>query len=115
LSSNDSLILLSFRLPVAVKKEKETGLLIVTDSNSPIYPTIFKMRSKYKNFKWIGWPGIVPKNEEEKIAITCTLSKQNCIPIFMDKNMMILYQIFIDQHLQPMLHNYYDVNKAQIS
>lgn len=35
-----------------------------------LYPTIFNLREKgMLNFQWIGWPGIIPKNEEEKERI----------------------------------------------
>ena len=35
-----------------------------------LYPTIFNLREKgMLNFQWIGWPGIIPKNEEEKELI----------------------------------------------
>ena len=95
INPNDSLLLMSFRLPLMVRRSKE-GKLALIDSNSPIYPSIFKIRNMIKHFKWIGWPGIIPKNEEEKIAISCMLQRQNCEPIFLDKNLMILYQLFID-------------------
>ena len=40
---SDSMILMSFRLPVAVRRHVD-GSLYLVESQSPIYPTIFKLK-----------------------------------------------------------------------
>jgi hypothetical protein len=40
-----------------------------------LYPTIFRLKEKgFLSFQWIGWPGIIPKNEDEKSKITYLLA-----------------------------------------
>ena len=33
---------------------------------------------------WIGWPGVVPKNDKEALEITEILKEFGCIPVFFD-------------------------------
>ena len=69
ITKNDSLIVMSFRLPVCVTKQKD-GSISLRESRSMLYPTIFRLKEKgLLNFQWIGWPGIIPDNEDEKIRI----------------------------------------------
>ena len=49
LSMHDTLILLSFRLPVVVIR-KEDGSFKLQDSQSPVYPAIFKLKNQGLNF-----------------------------------------------------------------
>jgi len=66
--------MMSFRLPVVVIRKKD-GSFKLDDSKSLLYPTIFKLKSKgFINFQWIGWPGIIPKNEDEKARIRLLLA-----------------------------------------
>jgi trehalose-6-phosphate synthase len=60
---------MSFKLPISVVRHPD-GQLTLRESKSMLYPTIFNLREKgMLNFYWIGWPGIIPKNEEEKELI----------------------------------------------
>lgn len=59
---------MSYRLPIVVIR-KEDGSFKLEDSKSMVYPAIFKMRNQGLNFWWLGWPGIFPKNEDEKLRI----------------------------------------------
>lgn len=73
LNFNDTVILLSYRLPVVVVR-KEDGTFKLEESKSPLYPAIFKLRNRGLNFQWIGWPGISPRDEDEKQRITALLA-----------------------------------------
>ena len=69
LGKNDSLVVMSFKLPICVLRHPN-GTLTLRESKSMLYPTIFNLKDKGMiNFQWIGWPGIIPKNEEEKELI----------------------------------------------
>lgn len=103
-NKSDSLIVMSFRLPVVVIRKKD-GSFKLEDSKSLLYPTIFKLKN-HLNFQWIGWPGIIPKNEDEKLRIRLLLAGQKCIPIFLELDNIILYQLFIDKFLNTMFHNF---------
>lgn len=69
LTQEDTVILLSYRLPVKIVR-KEDGSFKIEESCSPVYPAIFKLKNQGLNFWWLGWPGIFPKNEDEKQRIT---------------------------------------------
>ena len=56
--------------------------------------------------KWFGWPGIIPETIEEKTAISDLLAKENCVPIWIEQDTVLQYQLFIDRHLTPLFHNY---------
>jgi hypothetical protein len=50
INKNDSLILMSFRLPVCVMKQKD-GSISLKESRSMLYPTIFRLKEKgFLNF-----------------------------------------------------------------
>ena len=69
-------------------------------SLSMIYPTLYKLGQRGKlNLKWIGWPGYIPQNVEEKLKINELLSKENCIPVWIDKELVLMYQLFIEKYL----------------
>ena len=59
-----------------------------------------------KNFKWIGWPGIFPRDEDEKSRITSLLNDHNCQPVWIEKGMMDKVLIFYDKFLRPLFHNF---------
>lgn len=62
----DRLLMMSFKLPIQVERLKDNTLKI-THCKSMLYPTIFKLKDKsFIKFKWIGWPGIIPRNDKEK-------------------------------------------------
>ena len=65
LNPKDSLIVVSFRLPLQVTKQKvgEETKIVLSDSRSQLYPSIFRLKDKgFLNFRWVGWPGIYPKD-----------------------------------------------------
>lgn len=113
ISKNDSLILMSFRLPVCVTKLSD-GSLSLKESRSMLYPTIFRLKEKgLLNFQWVGWPGIIPENEDEKNRIRYLLQSQNCYPIWLKKDQIEKFMLFNEQFLRPFFHNFkgYDENE----
>ena len=92
-------------MPLTVVKN-EDGTLSLADTQSMIYPNIFRLGKRgLLNFKWLGWPGIIPDNIEEKTKIIALLAKENCIPIWIEEDTIVKYQLFIDRHLNFMVHN----------
>ena len=78
-----------------------------------IYPTILRLRNQgIHNFKWLGWPGLIPDTIEEKILLTSLLANENCIPIWIEHDLILKYQLFVDKHLTPLFHNHrgHDMN-----
>ena len=94
INSFDSLLVMSFKLPVTVVKLK-TGEFVVKESKSFLYPSIFKLREKdFINFQWIGWPGIIPETQEEKETITQLLKEHSCYPIWLMRNEIEEFLLF---------------------
>lgn len=102
----DSVIILSMRLPVKITRGKD-GKLTLEESQSAIYPIIYKLKDHgLLKFRWIGWPGIVPKDDEEKEAITSLLQNEKITPVFLDEQTMKLFNLFVEQHLWLLFHNF---------
>lgn len=88
ISADDIVIVASFKLPISVDKDFTPGSKgwKVRPSRSLLYPTMFKLREKKRMVKiiWIGWPGVIPENNEEALQITEILREYGCIPVFFD-------------------------------
>jgi len=86
INAEDTVIVASFKLPITVYKDTNSGTWKVKPSRSMLYPTLFKLREKKKMVKivWIGWPGVVPHNEKESHEIIEVLRPYGCQPIFFD-------------------------------
>jgi hypothetical protein len=62
-----------------------------------LYPTIFKLKDKnFIKFKWIGWPGIIPHNENEKKFIIKILEPYDCHPLWLEQEELDDYLLFIE-------------------
>lgn len=112
LTPKDSLLILSFGLPFTVVRVKNGGFKL-EESKSMIYPTIYRLRQQgIQNFKWLGWPGLILDTIEEKIEVTSLLAQENCVPIWIEQDLMVKYQLFVDKHLNPLFHNHrgHDIN-----
>jgi len=82
ISRNDSVVLMSFRLPIHVIRQSN-GTIELKESRSMLYPPIYKLKEKgILNFVWVGWPGIYPKNESEKHQIQSMLAEKKCVPVW---------------------------------
>jgi trehalose 6-phosphate synthase/phosphatase len=94
---------------------KKDGSLAMQESNSMLYPTIFKLKDKgLRNFTWIGWPGFFPKDDEEREKIVVLLAQQKCLPIWPTKEQILLFSAFYDQHLNPLFHNFKGTDEDDI-
>jgi trehalose 6-phosphate synthase/phosphatase len=84
-----SLIIVSNRLPVSVKK---------SDGKLEFYPSIGGLATGLASYatnkrnKWIGWPGVASEEvtDAEKQQITAELRKHNCYPVFLTKKQLDL-------------------------
>lgn len=106
LNQFDFLILVSFRLPLQVNRT-DKGLQLRDLISTNIYPTIFKIKNEgFLNFKWIGWPGIYPKDEIEKLAIEKLLATQKCVPIWFTKHDIDKFTLFHEKFMRPLFHSF---------
>ena len=114
LTNQDSLLLLSFKLPVSVTK-LDSGGFVLKESRSMLYPTIFRLREKgIVKFQWIGWPGIFPKDDTEKEQITILLKAHRCCPVWATKKEIEQFILFSEQHMRPMFHGFKGANENDL-
>lgn len=114
ISKNDSLIIVSFRLPISILRKKD-GQLVVKESRSMLYPTIFKLKEKGNfNFKWVGWPGIYPKDDQEREKISYLLGTYRCYPIWFGQSEIEKYLLFNEQFMRPLFHNFKGTDENEI-
>lgn len=95
-------IIISNRLPVRI--EKQDGELKFIPSEGGLATGLGSIYKKNNNI-WIGWPGYIPKSEEEKQIITEKLKELNLIPVFLtDKQIEGYYEGFANEVLWPIFH-----------
>ncbi|XP_055346899.1 uncharacterized protein LOC129594290 isoform X2 [Paramacrobiotus metropolitanus] len=101
-----SLIIVSNRLPVSVKKA-ESGKLDIYPSVGGLATGLSSYTKNAEN-KWIGWPGI-PSNdlsEEERRHISDELQKYNCYPVFLSQDQLNdFYNGYSNSILWPLFHD----------
>jgi trehalose 6-phosphate synthase/phosphatase len=100
-----SIIIVSNRLPVSVKK---------TEDGIELYPsagglaTAMSSYASKKNNLWIGWPGIDADDltEKDKRLITKKLADYNCAPVFLTKKQVDdFYNGYSNTILWPFFHS----------
>ena len=80
-----------------------------------LYPKIFKLKDKsFIKFKWIGWPGFIPRNEKEKELIIKILRPYNIYPVWLEQEELDDFLLFIEQFLVPMFHNFKGMDENDI-
>lgn len=95
-------LIISNRLPIKIERQGEK--LLISPSEGGLATGLGSIYNKDNNL-WIGWPGIVPKDQAEKDFITETLSSLNLIPIFLtDEEIAGYYEGFSNEVLWPISH-----------
>jgi len=56
--------------------------------------------------KWIGWPGMKPDTEEEEKEVAALLKQHDCVPVFLDADVVENYLYFHETVLRPLFHNF---------
>ena len=67
-SNEEKLIVVTFKLPVIIEEDKETGEYIVKQSKSILNNHLFNLQQRHsvKKTIWIGWPGIFIEEEAKR-------------------------------------------------
>ena len=108
------ILIVSNRLPLQVNLEKESISI-----KSSVGGLATGVKSIYKSFEslWIGWPGIVDEEINDKIRpdIISAIRKEKCLPVFINrKDMDLYYYGFSNKTIWPLFHyftQYADYNK----
>jgi trehalose 6-phosphate synthase/phosphatase len=103
-------IIVSNRLPVSVSKEN--GKLVYTRSSGGLAMAMSSLSGEKAEQLWIGWPGIASDDltPAEKGAITRTLRKEGCAPVFLTKKQIeSFYHGYANDTLWPLFHYFQSI------
>jgi trehalose 6-phosphate synthase/phosphatase len=96
------LIIASNRLPVNIQKS-EKGMEVNPSAGG--LATGLKSYHKEHDSIWIGWPGITADSKEEKNKISRLLSKEQCLPVFLNNQLINNYYFgFSNATIWPLFH-----------
>jgi trehalose 6-phosphate synthase len=88
MSSHPSLIVVSNRLPIKIKK-LESGSYECSQSTGGLTGALSGL-TKSMPFRWFGWPGLgIPREDEE--LVTKKVAEYNVQPIFLDSDLADKY------------------------
>jgi trehalose 6-phosphate synthase/phosphatase len=104
------LIIISNRLPVAVKKshgkykyEKSAGGLV--SGLSDFLKGLGAAESDIEDYLWMGWPGLTVEKEDEEIIREEVQNKYNASPVFLSQKLMDkVYLGFCNKTIWPIFH-----------
>ena len=80
-----NLIVVSNRLPLSVKRSEDGSYQSSISSGGLV--TSLSGLTKTTSFQWFGWPGINPKEPEEREEVRRSLSAHNAVPVFLDERL----------------------------
>ncbi|MEN5197008.1 bifunctional alpha,alpha-trehalose-phosphate synthase (UDP-forming)/trehalose-phosphatase [Sphingobacterium faecium] len=100
--NNKKKIIISNRLPIQIERKNDKLIIIpsacglATGLNSAFDST---------EICWVGWPGIVPKDDSEKEKIIALLKPMNLLPVFLSKEeIRNFYEGYSNEVLWPICH-----------
>lgn len=103
------LIIASNRLPVKIDKV-ETKLEITPSAGG--LATGLKSYHKNSDSIWIGWPGLMPESKKESEEITKLLKIEQCLPVFLDEELISnYYDGFSNATLWPLFHYFTEITE----
>lgn len=95
-------IIISNRLPIRIEREDNELKFIPSEGGLAT-----GLGSIYQNGNniWIGWPGIIPRDEHEAQIISDRLAEWNLVPVFLtEKEIEEYYEGFSNEILWPVFH-----------
>ena len=95
-------IIISSRLPFIINK-KENSFVLEAHVGG-LETTLGNIYLKQKCL-WVGWPGYIPENEEERQQLERMLSEKNLVPVWMSREQVRnFYDGFCNQVIRPVFH-----------
>ncbi len=98
--NNRRLVLVANRLPLSITRKG--GKLRITPGDDGLATLFFPDN----NWLWVGWPGLSPGNNREKLMIEETLQRDfNCYPVYLTaSDLKKYYYGFSNKTLRPLFH-----------
>ena len=101
------LFIISNRLPVKVRKDKQNGFSLVK-SEGGLATGLASLDMDRVEKHWIGWAGIDVDNESDKKKIVSTLEASHYHPVFLSaKQIHQYYEGYCNSTLWPLFHYFY--------
>lgn len=102
-TGNETIIIASAELPVDLIRTSNGWT--TTRKNKPMYPSIYRsLLSNFKDFKWVGYAD-VPEDADREV-VTAELAKQNCVPVFLSRELVAKFNWYYEKVLYPFCHNF---------
>lgn len=96
------LLFVSNRLPVSIIKKK--GSLQYYQSAGGLATGLSSFYQNYESL-WLGWPGIITNNTDERLEITSKLKAQNMYSVFLSRSQIEkYYEGFSNKTIWPLFH-----------
>jgi len=101
------LFIISNRLPVKVRKDKQNGFCLVK-SEGGLATGLASLDMDRVEKHWIGWAGIDVDSENDKKNIVATLEESHYHPVFLSaKQIHQYYEGYCNSTLWPLFHYFY--------
>jgi len=99
---NKKKIIISNRLPIQIERKKDK---LIIKSSAGGLATGLNSAFDSTEICWVGWPGIVPKDDSEKEKIIALLKPMNLLPVFLSKEEIHnFYEGYSNEVLWPICH-----------
>ncbi len=96
------MLIISNRLPISIARRK--GALNFNLSTGGLATGLGSFYKSYKSL-WVGWPGIITNEDEERETIKTMLSSEKMHPVFLNKNdVEKYYDGFCNKTIWPSFH-----------
>jgi len=103
LDHNDTILHVSFKLPVKVTKKK--GGWDITRDHTSVLPAMHEYKeSRQVRLMFFGWPGVYVSKKEES-SLEKELLKYDCVPVFQPEEEFEEYLSFCNRFLWPVFHD----------
>jgi hypothetical protein len=106
ITDKEVVIMVAMKLPFNIFKNKN-GEYVVEKTNSLLYSKIYDRNPEKKISEWwIGMASVFPKDEEDKQKIVALFREKNCIPVFIEENIIDEFYNFYEKQVVPLFHNF---------
>ena len=103
-TGEESVIIVSAELPITFVKTADDKWTTIPQ-NKPMYSSIHRSLLKnFKDFKWIG--RIEIPEEADKDMVAEELAKQNCVPVYLSRDLVAKSNWYYEKVLYPFCHNF---------
>jgi len=106
ITDQEVVIMVAIKLPYSAIKNDQ-GEYILHKTTSLLYSRLYDRNPDKKLEEWwIGWASLFPESEKEKQDLIKLYREKNCIPVFIEQNIIGEYFNFYEKQVVPLFHNF---------